>query len=301
MLRRTSTTAVMRLGALLVALVAATGCGRAGGATIGRASPSTTSSGALPCVDGAPPLRVVSPEGPTEVVEALTQALARAGYTIVTRPTPDELEVRVVARAQSLAGAGPEVAYGIAVDIVDGRERVDTVRSSFVAEPRNVTAETMRPLLAAIVEHGRVQAILLQRARAREKAEREAAARRARAEKDAKEEAEDREKRAWAAVGRAKCAAPRSTEDCVPLQRYLESFPDGPHAREARETLEKSRSTLARLEAHPTPAQHRVDCAVYCEREARPDTSCEHLTGRAQTECARADCFRTCMMGPPGE
>jgi hypothetical protein len=288
---------------------------------------------------------MVNPEGPVEVVDALAHALARAGYTVVTRATPDELEVRVVARAQPLASAGREVAYGVAVDLVDRRERVDALRTSFVAEPQSVNAETMRPLLVAIVEHGRVLVLLAQRARARE--EREAAERakeeaawksaqadqcsalatddacepltrwlsanfesaRARIANEilgavARRRAEDRERRLWAGAGRARCATPRVAADCDALRHHLESFPDGPHAVEARATLERSTSAIERLrrrELHPTPAQHRADCAAFCdEKEARSE-NCDHLTGRAQIACARDECFRTCVLGPPGE
>lgn len=87
---------------------------------------------------------------------------------------------------------------------------------------------------------------------------------------------------AWRFAGAMRCAAPEEPDDCDGVAEYLRRYPEGPHADEARRTLERARGALAEA-----AARRRAEAAAAAEALRRANAERAAELQRQAEESAR--------------
>jgi hypothetical protein len=247
-------TVVARLRVVLALVGALAGCG-------GQAPPASPPTPPLAAQQVV--VRVVAESPQPDVEQAVTTVLVEAGYKVThDASTSADLLVRVQVSTQDARYLGGAVTvqgvndYAVTLNLETPDKVVHDSLSATVTG-RVLEAQDLRPLVGRVSNsRGLGAALAVHQRQAREEAEaerraqeqgRERRAAEAKAEREARERQQRADAEAWLHANVDACARPTSATACDGVSAYVEHFPDGEHAEQARTLLAGAQARLQEL------------------------------------------------------
>ena len=245
---------VARLRVVLALVGALAGCG---------GQPPPAGPPAPPLAAQQVVVRVVAEDLQPEVEQAVTTSLVEAGYKVThDASTNADLLVRVQVSTQDARYlAGTVTVQGVndyAVTLnLETPDKVVHDSLSATVTGRMLEAQDLRPLAGRIASsRGLGAALAVHQRQAREEAEaerraqeqeRERRAAEVKAEQEARERQQKADAEAWQHANVDACARPTTATACDGVSAYVEHFPSGEHAEQARTMLAGAQARLQEL------------------------------------------------------